>query len=81
LGVHVEGPFITPSQLGAHKESCLRTAPNGFNDFADIYGLQDHKDHAIKIITVAPDVEGVLDSFEDLINFGITISIGILPLS
>ncbi|RIA96959.1 Carbohydrate Esterase Family 9 protein [Glomus cerebriforme] len=76
LGVHVEGPFITPSQLGAHEESCLQTATNGFNDFIDIYGLHELKDHAIKIITVAPDVEGVLDSLKELINSGITVSIG-----
>ncbi|PKY37339.1 Metallo-dependent hydrolase [Rhizophagus irregularis] len=76
LGVHVEGPFITSSQLGAHEESCLRAAPNGINDFVDIYGLHELKDNPIKIITVAPDVEGVLDSLEELVNFGITVSIG-----
>ncbi|CAG8485996.1 12975_t:CDS:2 [Funneliformis mosseae] len=73
LGAHVEGPFITHSKQGAHKESYLRTAPNGFKDFIDIYGLYDH---AVKLITVAPDVEGALDSLEGLINFGITVSIG-----
>ncbi|RGB34861.1 Carbohydrate Esterase Family 9 protein [Rhizophagus diaphanus] len=76
LGVHVEGPFITSSQLGAHEESCLCAAPNGINDFVDIYGLHELKDNPIKIITVAPDVEGVLDSLEELVNFGITVSIG-----
>ncbi len=80
LGIHVEGPFITPNQRGAHEESCFRTAPNGFNDFVDAYGLHEQNDHAIKIITVAPDVEGVLDSLKELIKVGITVSIGTLFL-
>jgi N-acetylglucosamine-6-phosphate deacetylase len=66
-----------PSQHGAHEESYLQTAPNGFNDFVDTYGLHELEDHAIKIITVAPEVEGVLDSLEELINFGVIVSIGI----
>ncbi|CAG8473306.1 21216_t:CDS:2 [Dentiscutata erythropus] len=76
-GVHVEGPFIMPSKRGAHEESHLRVASSGFSDFAMVYGLNSEgKDQIVKIVTVAPEVEGVLDSVEDLVRAGITVSLG-----
>ncbi|CAG8528013.1 15661_t:CDS:2 [Acaulospora colombiana] len=76
LGAHLEGPFIQPSQHGAHEVSHLRSAPNGFSDFVDVYGLRENKCQNVKMITVAPEIEGVLDSMEDLIRNGVTVSIG-----
>ncbi|CAG8484174.1 1232_t:CDS:2 [Acaulospora morrowiae] len=76
LGVHLEGPFIQSSQHGAHEVSHVRTAPNGFSDFVETYGLREGNDHNIRLITVAPEVEGVLDSLKDLIRIGVTVSIG-----
>ncbi|CAG8518539.1 14251_t:CDS:2, partial [Racocetra persica] len=76
LGVHVEGPFIEPNKCGAHEESHLRTASGGFSDFVKVYGLNEGKDQIVKIITVAPEVEGVLDSLKDLVQARITVSLG-----
>ncbi|CAG8611933.1 13086_t:CDS:2 [Cetraspora pellucida] len=79
LGVHVEGPFIEPSKCGAHEESHLRSASGGFSDFVKVYGLnegKDQKDQIVKIVTVAPEVEGVSDSLEDLVRAHITVSLG-----
>ncbi|KAF0396654.1 Metallo-dependent hydrolase [Gigaspora margarita] len=76
LGAHVEGPFIMPSKCGAHEESYLRVASGGFSDFVKVYGLNEGKDQIVKIVTVAPEVEGVLDSVEDLVQTGVTVSLG-----
>ncbi|CAG8574920.1 5577_t:CDS:2 [Scutellospora calospora] len=77
LGAHVEGPFIMPSKRGAHEESHLRVASGGFSDFVKVYNLNEGKDQIVKIVTIAPEVEGVLDSVEDLVhNAGITVSLG-----
>ncbi|CAG8533916.1 17168_t:CDS:2 [Dentiscutata heterogama] len=77
LGAHVEGPFIVPSKRGAHEESHLRVASSGFSDFAKVYELNSEgKDQIVKIATVAPEVEGVLDSVEDLVRAGVTVSLG-----
>ncbi|RHZ79374.1 hypothetical protein Glove_149g37 [Diversispora epigaea] len=81
LGAHLEGPFIASSQYGAHDVMNIRTAPNGFDDFVKVYGLlhsggRKGENQNVKLITVAPDVEGVLNSIEQLIKTGITVSIG-----
>ncbi|CAG8545580.1 10409_t:CDS:2 [Racocetra fulgida] len=77
-GAEILGPFIEPDKCGAHEESHLRTASGGFSDFVKVYGLDEGKDQIVKIVTVAPEVEGVLDSLEDLVHARITVSLGML---
>ncbi|KAJ2905087.1 N-acetyl-glucosamine-6-phosphate deacetylase, partial [Coemansia aciculifera] len=67
LGAHVEGPFMNPKKKGAHEESCLRTAPNGLADFDVCYGLDNLRNY-VTYMTVAPEVEGVLDAIPQLIS-------------
>ncbi|KAI8612124.1 hypothetical protein BC830DRAFT_600041 [Chytriomyces sp. MP71] len=71
IGAHLEGPFIAPSKKGAHNVDYFRTAPNGFKDVVDCYGKYldassggevSTRDSVIKIITVAPELEGMLDA-------------------
>lgn len=76
--MHLEGPFIASNQYGAHDVSNIQTAPNGFSDFVNVYGLlrENKENQNVKLITVAPEVDGVLDSIEQLTKIGVTVSIG-----
>ncbi|KAJ2552866.1 N-acetyl-glucosamine-6-phosphate deacetylase [Coemansia sp. RSA 1933] len=74
LGAHVEGPFMNPQKKGAHEPACLRTAPNGLADFYRCFGLDNLRNY-VTYMTVAPEVEGVLDTIPKLIkecNIGIS---------
>ncbi|KAJ1950060.1 N-acetyl-glucosamine-6-phosphate deacetylase, partial [Linderina pennispora] len=76
LGAHVEGPFISPLKKGAHEEATLRTAKNGLADFDECYGLDNLRKN-VAYVTMAPEVEGIMDSIPQLIEAtGINISSG-----
>ncbi|KAG0073643.1 hypothetical protein BGZ90_011424, partial [Linnemannia elongata] len=88
LGAHVEGPFINEARIGAHELKVLQaSAKNGYADFKDVYGLEGETPEAqnklshdnqnsVKIITCAPELEGIMDSIPDLVKAGITVSVG-----
>ena len=68
LGVHLEGPYINPGKLGAQP------------DFANIGSLEQvkHLDAIapIKLITVAPEMEGHLQLVSELSAMGMQVQIG-----
>jgi N-acetylglucosamine-6-phosphate deacetylase len=71
LGVHIEGPWISPEYPGAQKKTLIRTlTANEVEEvllpFADI----------ISIITLAPEEVGDLSLFEKLRSKGICLSAG-----
>lgn len=70
LGVHLEGPFINPKQAGAQKKEFI-TAPN--KNYVDRL-LTDYKD-LIKIVSLAPEVDGGLEMVDYLEQQGITTSV------
>ncbi|KAF8933534.1 hypothetical protein BGZ52_007381 [Haplosporangium bisporale] len=88
LGAHVEGPFINKARIGAHELKVLQaSAKNGYKDFKDVYGfegetpeaqkkLSEEDLHSVKIITCAPELDGIMDSIPDLVRAGITVSVG-----
>ncbi|KAF9174476.1 putative N-acetylglucosamine-6-phosphate deacetylase [Mortierella sp. AD011] len=88
LGAHVEGPFINEARIGAHELKVLQASANsGYNDFKDVYGLEgatpedqgklsQDSQNSVKIITCAPELEGIMDTIPDLVKAGITVSIG-----
>ena len=57
LGVHLEGPFINPNKLGAQ--------PNLTQKPSEEFIKKISENNSIKIITIAPEMEGM----EDFINF------------
>lgn len=68
LGVHAEGPFINKNKKGAQAEEAILKP-----DIEKVLAYQD----IIKLITVAPEVEGGMDFVRDLRQqTNITISIG-----
>ena len=68
LGVHLEGPYINPGKLGAQP------------DFAHDGSLREFKSlnaiAPIKLITVAPEVDGHLQLVRELTELGIRVQLG-----
>ena len=68
LGVHLEGPYINPGKLGAQP------------DFATLATLEQvqhlHAIAPIKLITVAPEMEGHLELVKQLTEMGMQVQIG-----
>ncbi|MDU4892620.1 MAG: N-acetylglucosamine-6-phosphate deacetylase [Clostridium sp.] len=61
LGIHLEGPFLSPGKKGAHAEKFLKKPDvNVFNRLNEASGEK------IKIVTIAPDLEGAMEFIEEL---------------
>ena len=67
LGCHAEGPFINPKKKGAQAESSIQ-AP-------DIEKLRPWAD-VVKLMTVAPEMEGALPFIRRATALGVAISMG-----
>lgn len=71
LGIHLEGPFISPKHVGAQPlEYVAKPAPETFDKYNEISGGN------IKVVTLAPEVEGGLDLVKHLAKIGVVASIG-----
>jgi N-acetylglucosamine-6-phosphate deacetylase len=68
LGMHLEGPFISPQRLGVHPP--LNLLPQG-EALEWVLQLK-----SLKLLTLAPELEGALDAIRMLTAHGITVSIG-----
>ncbi|RMG62272.1 MAG: N-acetylglucosamine-6-phosphate deacetylase [Chloroflexi bacterium] len=69
LGAHVEGPFINPKRCGAQPTEFIRPAdPREYRPWFE-RGV-------VKLITVAPEVDGALRLIEDARRFGVAVAIG-----
>ena len=58
-GVYMEGPFMSKEKKGVHKEENLRLP-----DLSLVEKMQKYAKGKIKIVTVAPELEGALDFIE-----------------
>ncbi|MEV7190791.1 N-acetylglucosamine-6-phosphate deacetylase [Streptomyces sp. NPDC093510] len=70
-GIHFEGPFISPCRKGAHSESLLRHP-----DPADVRKLLDAARGRAKMVTLATELPGGLDSVRLLAEHGVIAAIG-----
>lgn len=72
-GFHLEGPYISPVEgyRGDHPEKYIRKP-----DWHEFSGYQHAANHAIKLITIAPEVEGALQFINKCIEDGIIVSLG-----
>lgn len=71
LGLHLEGPFIAPSKMGAHESEYLLKP--------DIYLMQQWQtlaQGAIKLVTLAPELEHAHELIQCLKSLNIIPSIG-----
>ncbi|EPQ55150.1 Metallo-dependent hydrolase [Gloeophyllum trabeum ATCC 11539] len=89
LGWHAEGPFIQMAKRGAHAPPFIIPAPERLKSFEDVYGAENlvHAEDwmmedgetdrvGVRIITAAPEIDGVMDTVPELIKRGVVYSIG-----
>lgn len=71
LGAHFEGPFISPSRSGAHDPAFLRVPADAEPDVATWTAAS-----GVRMVTLAPELEGALDLTRALVSRGVVVSAG-----
>jgi N-acetylglucosamine-6-phosphate deacetylase len=69
LGLHLEGPFLSPRRHGAHDPSLLRDPDANL-------AAGWSRDGGVAIVTIAPELTGALELIRALTARGIVVSIG-----
>ncbi len=69
LGVHLEGPYLSPQRAGAHNPASLR--PPSIEEFE-----KDLFSPSVRLVTLAPELPGALDLIHHLRTRGIVVSAG-----
>ncbi|MFJ5561511.1 N-acetylglucosamine-6-phosphate deacetylase [Streptomyces sp. NPDC093250] len=70
-GIHFEGPFISPCRKGAHDENLLRNP-----DPAEVRKLLDAAHGQARMMTLATELPGGLDSVRLLVEHGVIAAVG-----
>ncbi|MHC5906268.1 N-acetylglucosamine-6-phosphate deacetylase [Streptomyces sp. S6] len=70
-GIHFEGPFISPCRKGAHSEALLRHP-----DPADVRKLIDAAKGHARMLTLATELPGGIDSVRLLAEHGVIAAVG-----
>ncbi|GAP13747.1 N-acetylglucosamine 6-phosphate deacetylase [Longilinea arvoryzae] len=69
LGLHMEGPFLSPGKKGAHNPVYLRLpSPDLVKDWTLRNG--------VRLVTLAPELPGALPTIESLVGQGVLVSAG-----
>ncbi len=68
LGLHLEGPFLSPKRAGAHALDALASAPH------DLY--ERLHDAPLLMVTLAPELPGALARVRALRERGVVVSLG-----
>lgn len=71
LGVHVEGPFLSPARKGAHDPTAL-----ALPDRAAVDALLDAGAGVLRLLTIAPELPGALEAIERFAAAGVTVAVG-----
>jgi N-acetylglucosamine-6-phosphate deacetylase len=72
-GFHLEGPYLNPAPgyRGAHPEEYIRPA-----DWEEFSELQEIAQQGIRLITVAPEMEGAIPFIQKCRESGVAVSLG-----
>jgi N-acetylglucosamine-6-phosphate deacetylase len=70
-GIHLEGPYLSHARCGAHDPNLLRTPT-----ISEVQTLLDAGQGFIKMITIAPELDGALEVIEHLSKSGVIAAIG-----
>ena len=68
LGIHLEGPFINPNKLGAQPNLTEKPSLDFIKKILEIAN--------VKIITLAPEIDGMQEFINDLVDLNIKIQFG-----
>jgi N-acetylglucosamine-6-phosphate deacetylase len=71
LGVHLEGPFISPLRAGAHNKDWMTEPATGA-----VTELLDAGVGLLRMVTLAPELPGALDAIKRLDAAGVLVSVG-----
>lgn len=71
VGIHLEGPYLSHAKCGAHDPALLR-APS----LDEVKALIAAGDGTIRMVTIAPELEGALDAIKWLVSEGVIAAIG-----
>jgi len=71
LGVHAEGPFLSPARKGAHHEAWI-TDPTP----AAVDELLEAGQGVLRLVTLAPERDGALAAIDRLTEAGVLVSVG-----
>lgn len=72
-GFHLEGPYISPIQgyRGAHLEKYIKLP-----DWKEFQEIQKAADNGIKLITLAPELEGAISFISNCVKSGVVVALG-----
>ena len=71
LGVHLEGPFLSPARAGAHRRDWM--VPPSPDAVAE---LLDAGHGVLRLMTLAPEADGALAAVAALVAAGVVVSVG-----
>ncbi len=71
LGIHIEGPFLSPHKKGAHPAKLLKTPSVKLFD-----QMWEASEGNIKLMTIAPELENALDVIRRAVSLGVRVSLG-----
>jgi N-acetylglucosamine-6-phosphate deacetylase len=70
-GIHLEGPYLSHAKCGAHDPALLRSPV-----LDEVKALVRAGEGTIRMITIAPELEGAIESIEWLVSQGVIAAIG-----
>jgi N-acetylglucosamine-6-phosphate deacetylase len=70
-GIHLEGPWLSPAHRGAHGEELLRLP-----DADSVDRLMQAGAGAVRMVTIAPELEGGLAAVARIVGYGAVAAIG-----
>ena len=71
LGVHLEGPFLSPARAGAHRRDWIVPPSPGA-----VAELLDAGQGLLRLVTLAPEADGALAAIGTLAAAGVLVSVG-----
>ncbi len=71
LGVHLEGPFLSPARAGAHRRDWIVPPSPG-----EVAELLDAGHAVLRLVTLAPEADGALAAVATLTAAGVVVSVG-----
>lgn len=70
-GIHLEGPYLSRARCGAHDPKLLRSPK-----IAELQELLDIASGSIRMLTLAPELDGAMEAIKFLTANGVVVAIG-----